>query len=118
MRKEQLDNWLKEGGKLPMELTNEETFYLNSHGAFDRSYRTRAGGYTIGWELNGEKHGTFLMELIKDFDCFHSIVNFHKGKSHGEVKRWRQGVLFEHKKYAYGVLLKDFLKKPLDIQKN
>ena len=110
MRKERLDNWLKEGGKLPMELTNEETFYLNSHGAFDRS-RKSTGGYIIGWELNGGRHGTFLTDMTVEGVYLQSAVNYHKGKPHGEMKSWHKGVLVEHKEYAYGVFLKDFLKK-------
>ena len=37
--------------------------------------------------------------------------NYHHGKQHGTYKVWKEdGTLEAHKEYAYGILLKDFLK--------
>lgn len=162
MRKQELDNWVKNGGDLPDELTEDEKSYLGGlgwecledweggfkwgelhllkgkkHGVCKEWCSWYVDGHLSEIEryLNGERHGkqeTWEYDGTKDSECNyhhgkphgkqvswwfngqkHYEYNYHYGKEHGTWKTWYDddGTLEEHKEYAYGFLLKDFLKE-------
>jgi antitoxin component YwqK of YwqJK toxin-antitoxin module len=110
MRKEQLDNWIKNGGKLPENLTENEKSHLESLGW--RGDRLHYEGGQLQWEgnfLNDKKHGVSRW-WHKNGRLYWDSNHLH-GKGHGVQRMWTDdGELFEHKEYAYGVFLKDYLK--------
>jgi len=135
MRKQELDNWIKNGGDLPQNLTEDEKSYLKG----------------LGWEVNeasyanGQKHWDYNClhgKLHGKYKCWHSNGQkgrvthhlngkrhgkyewwhkngqkryekcYHHGKKHGVWKSWDDdGTLYRHEEYAYGVFLKGFLKR-------
>ena len=112
MRKQELDNWIKSGGDLPQDLTEDEKSYLkglgwsveeewwdNGQKRFEKYYLNgKAHGKGEGWRRNSGRKG-------------YEYYYFH-GKEHGPCKVWKANeALFIHKEYAYGILLKDFLKQ-------
>ena len=135
MRKEQLDNWVKTGGDLPQNLTDNEKSYLAGLGwtveenwwsGGQRSCERhllhgKKHGKEEGWcpngrksykcySLHGEKHGMFRTWNTEDGQMCADEC-YHRGKKHGVWRKWDgRGTLTAHKEYAYGVFLKDFLK--------
>ena len=134
MRKQELDNWIKSGGDLPQNLTGNEKSYLEGLGwecvetrytnkekeSEDHYLNRERHGKREGWHGNGKKayedhylhgkaHGVWKM-WHRNGEKFYEYQWSH-GKEHGVWKVWEEdGTLRTHKEYAYGVLLKDFLK--------
>ena len=110
MRKEQLDNWVKIGGDLPRNLTDNEKSYLEGLG----------WSYSEEWYENGQKDFEFNSlngKLHGVYKAWHKNgqknceKNYRHEKEHGVQKTWcYDGTLYSHEEYAYGVFLKDFLK--------
>ena len=135
MRKQELDDWLKDGGKLPENLTEDEDKYLEENGWLcnrtycESDFLVREENYLNGrfhgeqrWFCesepekvivksyrHGEKHGVW--EFYGRLSVEEELKGYHYGEPHGV---WREinkhGVLVFHREYAYGVLLKDYLK--------
>jgi antitoxin component YwqK of YwqJK toxin-antitoxin module len=110
MRKEQLDNWIENGGELPENLTENEKDYLKSLGW--KSEQIWHDNGQLNFEpnyLHGKLHG--MKRGWHDNGQLSWEATYVHGKKHGVWRGWREdGELFRRKEYAYGVFLKDFLK--------
>jgi len=136
MRKQELDRWLKDGGDLPENLTEDEESYLEENGwlcnrtYYENDFLVREEHYLDGrfhgeqrWFCesepekvivksyrHGEKHGVW--EYYGRLNPSEELRGYHHGKPHGVWKSINDyGVLVLHKEYAYGILLKDHLKE-------
>ena len=135
MRKQELDDWIENGGELTDELTEDEKSYLENLG-WSIEERWRENGkkwYEISYH-HGKKHGKvkwwwddgskYIEEYYHHGKRHGDFVRWnrngqkweeechHHGKKHGVFKEWKDdGTLEEHKEYAYGILLKDYLKE-------
>ena len=142
MRKEQLDNWIKNGGQLPENLEESEKDYLKSLGWHQERgwYDVDYGMKQLEWEVNyiddavhgnvphgiyreWYEHGQLEHERsylrgeviqLRDWTRNGQILSDRRrlrGKRHGVHRIWTEdGELYRHEEYAYGVLLRDFLK--------
>ena len=135
MRRQELDNWVKSGGDLPDNLTEDEESYLEGLGwTVERRWHENGMKWSVfhwhqgkvhgkqkAWWDNGQKsyeqcylHGDLHGKHETWFEDGQKACefNYHYNKQHGAWKRWYQdGTPEEHEEYAYGVLLKDFLKQ-------
>lgn len=110
MRKQELENWVENGGDLPDDLTVDEKSYLKGLGwSVEEEWHKKGQKELEGHYLHGKEHGVQKM-WYKNGQKY-CEENYHHGKKHGTQKRWwYDGILEAHKEYAYGVFLKDFLK--------
>jgi antitoxin component YwqK of YwqJK toxin-antitoxin module len=110
MRKEQLDNWIENGGKLPENLTENEKRYLMDLGYDYVPVENHEGELVEEYHyLNGKKHGRYS-SWYQDGRLWIEEYWF-KGKEHGLCVEydWCDNIV-RKQEYAYGVFLKDFLK--------
>ena len=134
MRKQELDNWVKSGGDLPQNLTDNEKSYLEGLGwecledwfengvkRYVHHYLNRKNHgrhqdwfedgnvYMDAYYSNGENHGKYEKWYWNGDKRVE--FSYHYGKQHGVFKMWGQSrKLINHEEYAYGILLKDYLK--------
>ena len=111
MRKQELDDWVENGGELPDELTEDEKNYLKGLG----------WGCSEQWYKNGQKWFHYLALNGKDHGkCEYWHPNGQKkveryylrDKDHGVLRIWNaDGILLVHEEYVYGVFLRNFLKE-------
>ena len=136
MRKQELDSWLKDGGKLPENLTEDEESYLEENGwnciksYYENGFLIREQHYlngkfhgehrwfceegsdrvTVRRYKHGERHGVW--EFYDSLSVKKELKGYHMGKKHGVwINVNGYGVRSFHKEYAYGILLKDHLKE-------
>jgi antitoxin component YwqK of YwqJK toxin-antitoxin module len=138
MRKQELDSWLKEGGDLPEDLTEDEENYLKENGwTCSRSFSSCGDLLNEFHYVNGLFHGAHKyftdgygqkVMLIKSYKHskkhgiwensspsrkFKVVREYYNDKKHGTWKTYAYegGELIAHKEYAYGILLKDYLEE-------
>lgn len=111
MRKQELDNWVENGGELPDELTEDEEVYLRNLGLLGMKALYPDGRRFFYYlTLNGKDHGKCIywhpngQKMVERY--------YLRDKDHGVLRKWSEdGILLVHREYAYGVLLRNYLKE-------
>jgi len=108
MRKQELDNWVKTGGDLPENLTDNEEAYLTSLGHDYVPVESEEGVLVEEYHyLNGKEHGRYTSRY--EDGRIRTEEFWFKGKQHGfETKYDHCDNILRKKEYAYGVLLKEW----------
>ena len=109
MRKQELDNWVKTGGDLPENLTDNEEAYLTSLGHDYVPVESEEGVLVEEYHyLNGKMHGCYSNYWDED-GALRTEEYWFKGKEHGmRIEYDWCGNILHRQEYAYGVLLKEW----------
>ena len=109
MRKQELDNWVENGGELPDELTEDEKSYLEGLGMLVVKGTYPGGSYHY-LTLNGKDHGKCIYWYLNGQKMIERY--YLRDKDHGVFRKWGvDGTLLVHMEYVYGVFLRNFLKE-------